>query len=64
MSWISLYTPIPAERASNCKGLRPQCVRRFFIYQEFDMLGLIARWGHNFLLTAMAMLTVAVVSSL
>jgi hypothetical protein len=25
------------------------------------MLGLIARWGHNFLLTAMAVLTVAVV---
>jgi len=25
------------------------------------MLGSIARWGHNFLLTAMAMLTVAVV---
>jgi hypothetical protein len=25
------------------------------------MLGLIARWGHNLLLTAMAMLTVAVV---
>jgi len=28
---------------------------------EIDMLGLIARWGHNVLLTTMGLLTVAIV---
>jgi len=28
---------------------------------EFDMLGIVARWGHNVLLTSTGLLTLAVV---
>jgi hypothetical protein len=33
-------------------------------YLETIMLGLIARWGHNLLITTMALLTIAMVASL
>jgi hypothetical protein len=32
-------------------------------FTEIDMLGLIARWGHNLLLITMGVLTVAIVVS-
>jgi hypothetical protein len=34
-----------------------------YFFMEIDMLRLIARWGHNVLLVAMGVLTVAIVFS-
>jgi hypothetical protein len=36
----------------------------FLGLREIDMLGQIARWGHNVLITTMALLTIAMVISL
>jgi hypothetical protein len=39
---------------------RPRAVRsRYFAFQETNMLGSIARWTHNVLLTASGLLTLA-----
>jgi hypothetical protein len=42
----------------------PGCGVLQFCYRELRMLGLIARWGHNVLITTMGLLTIAMVVSL
>jgi hypothetical protein len=40
----------------------PNCI--FILHRRLTMLGLIARWGHNVLLTTIGMLTIAIVVQL
>jgi hypothetical protein len=56
---LEIYNSGPIEGMSK----RRAPVGRQFI-KEIHMIGLIARWGHNFLLAGMALVTLAIVYSL
>jgi hypothetical protein len=58
---LSRTAPILMQRNRNLSQVAVFCD---FVTGRLKMLGLIARWGHNVLITTMGLLTIAMVVSL